>query len=329
MAIPVLTGPSAPLAGRSSDPISVKAGGEVRDRRSCPGAVPGDVPGAMVLCIRVGILPGDELERVNVLAGESVTQRRENGVVVSELSRPGRAADSPRRVLMSCCARGRQCRDDSALRWGKRREKPGKWPPFRGRWPAWFALREAGSTHCRSRCRESWSATGNSEAASFPHRQTDAAPVLVLAGRFHLSDLEERPCRENAVVVAPENISVNVRAWPPPRVDNRGRLLAEFGAEVTLIDLKLPHDRSGGSQPNVEFLERVVVDEVELDIFVAAAFSRAGVGCPSRLRAVRSCSAWLATAAASRAAALSGSAIGDGSLEGFVVSAGIEVAEDC
>ena len=37
----------------------------------------------MVLCIRVRILPGDELKRVNVLAGESVPQRQ--GVVAPEL----------------------------------------------------------------------------------------------------------------------------------------------------------------------------------------------------------------------------------------------------
>ena len=53
---------------------------------------------------------------------------------------------------------------------------------------------------------------------------------------------------------------------------------AELASEVRTIDLELLDDRGGNSHPGVEFSEGVVVDRVELYVFVAAALAGVDVG---------------------------------------------------
>ena len=53
-----------------------------------------------------------------------------------------------------------------------------------------------------------------------------------------------------------------------------GRLVAELRTEVTEFRLEDAGDGSTAAEADIEFLEGVVVDQIELDILVAAAFAR-------------------------------------------------------
>jgi len=55
-------------------------------------------------------------------------------------------------------------------------------------------------------------------------------------------------------------------------------VVAKLGAEVFSLGLKLGDDGGVGAQPDVQVLEGVVVDEIELDVFIAAALPGSGVG---------------------------------------------------
>ena len=57
-------------------------------------------------------------------------------------------------------------------------------------------------------------------------------------------------------------------------VHRSGRLVAEFRTEVTEFRLEGGGDGGTAAEPGIEFLEGVVVDQIELDILVAAAFAR-------------------------------------------------------
>ena len=69
----------------------------------------------------------------------------------------------------------------------------------------------------------------------------------------------------------------------------RGRL-AVLRAEVATIVSELRNDRGGRSKADVEFLEGVVVDQIELDILVAATLPCFGRGFAQQIHlgAVRS-----------------------------------------
>jgi hypothetical protein len=60
-------------------------------------------------------------------------------------------------------------------------------------------------------------------------------------------------------------------------------VVAKFGAEVFSLGLKLGDDGGVGAQPDVQVLEGVVVDEIELDVFIAAAFPGGRVGCAQEI----------------------------------------------
>src|SRR3989475_11488745 len=62
------------------------------------------------------------------------------------------------------------------------------------------------------------------------------------------------------------------RGWA--EVHRSGRLVAEFRTEVTEFRLEGGGDGGTAAEPGIEFLEGVVVDQIELDILVAAAFAR-------------------------------------------------------
>ena len=50
--------------------------------------------------------------------------------------------------------------------------------------------------------------------------------------------------------------------------------VAKLGAEVAPCRIELAHDRRGGAHADVDFLQDVVVNQRQLDVFVAAALSR-------------------------------------------------------
>ena len=56
----------------------------------------------------------------------------------------------------------------------------------------------------------------------------------------------------------------------------RGRGLAVLGTEVTAVDSEFGNDRGGRAEADVEFLQCVVIDEIELNVLVAAALAGCG-----------------------------------------------------
>ncbi len=61
-------------------------------------------------------------------------------------------------------------------------------------------------------------------------------------------------------------------------LNQSGGLVAEFGSEVTQLRAELGDCGGAGAEPCVEILERVVVDQIELNVFVTAAFAGLHVG---------------------------------------------------
>ena len=60
-------------------------------------------------------------------------------------------------------------------------------------------------------------------------------------------------------------------------MQNRGRRISELGSEVIAIGVKFLHDGGAGSQARIQLLACIVVDEVELDILIAAALAGLGI----------------------------------------------------
>ena len=99
-----------------------------------------------------------------------------------------------------------------------------------------------------------------------------------MACRFDLADLEERARAEHAVVVRCVQIAVEaarVRAW---HMQRKVGAAPEFGPKVTLVDLEILDDRRGGADALVQLFEDIVVDQVDLNVFVAATLAGRGVG---------------------------------------------------
>src|SRR2546427_345698 len=87
--------------------------------------------------------------------------------------------------------------------------------------------------------------------------------------------LEERPRAEDTVVGGEGNPAMEVSGagnWA--EVHWSGRRVAEFRTEVTELRLEDGRDRGTAAEPGIEFLESVVVDQIELDILIAAVFAR-------------------------------------------------------
>ena len=55
------------------------------------------------------------------------------------------------------------------------------------------------------------------------------------------------------------------------------RRVSEFDAEVVQLGVKILHDGRAGTQTGIQFFARIVVDEIELDILIAAALSGLGI----------------------------------------------------
>src|SRR5437868_6131657 len=60
-------------------------------------------------------------------------------------------------------------------------------------------------------------------------------------------------------------------------MDSPRRAVPVLGRKVTLIRTEVCNDCRGGSEPPFQLLERVVVDQIELDIFVTAALTRSRI----------------------------------------------------
>lgn len=104
--------------------------------------------------------------------------------------------------------------------------------------------------------------------------------------RFHPAYLKEGTGSEDAVAVGGKEQAVKSgRVFRCGQVRKSGRGVAELDAVVLALGAKLGHDGGGGAEPDVQLLERIVVDEVELNVFVAPAFSGLGVGAAEQIQA--------------------------------------------
>ena len=54
--------------------------------------------------------------------------------------------------------------------------------------------------------------------------------------------------------------------------------ISEFGAEIISVGLELLNERGGCAQPDVQLFQRIVIDEIELNVFIAPALTALGVG---------------------------------------------------
>ena len=56
----------------------------------------------------------------------------------------------------------------------------------------------------------------------------------------------------------------------------RGRA-AELGSEIALVRVETPNDGGGRPHSDIEFFQDIVVDQCDLDVLVAAAFTGRGI----------------------------------------------------
>ncbi len=108
-------------------------------------------------------------------------------------------------------------------------------------------------------------------------RDQDLCAVVVLAGGLDGSELEERARREDAVAVGLVDRGVEAAARGRLEVDRTARSIPELAAEVALRGAELSDDGGAGPEADIEFLLDVVVDQGQLDVFVAAALAGIGV----------------------------------------------------
>ena len=66
-------------------------------------------------------------------------------------------------------------------------------------------------------------------------------------------------------------------------MDSGGGVVAKLGAEVFPLGTELGDDRRVGAEPDIEFLEGIVVDEIELDVLVAPALAGCRIGCAQQV----------------------------------------------
>ena len=108
-----------------------------------------------------------------------------------------------------------------------------------------------------------------------PQAKTGHKPVVVFVSGLHAAGLKERSRAEDTVAVSEGNPAIEVSGaggWA--EVHRAGRPVAELRTEVTEFRLEGGDDCGTAAEPGIEFLEGVVVDQIELDILVAAALAR-------------------------------------------------------
>ena len=117
----------------------------------------------------------------------------------------------------------------------------------------------------------------DAEIAALPHGNGQRGAVVVLAGRPNTADLEEGAGAQDAVVVSPEEVAVDPLRRGGRHVHRAGGAAAELTAEVSSLGVKFTNDSGGRSDALVQLLEDVVIDELDLDVFVAAALAPGNV----------------------------------------------------
>ena len=116
------------------------------------------------------------------------------------------------------------------------------------------------------------------QIAAAPDGSGDGEAVIVVVRGLDAAGLKERAGTEDAVAMRLVDGAVDAGAAGERDVEDGGGRVSEFGAEIAALGTEDLDDRGGGAEAEVEFFERVVIDEIELNVLVAAALSGGGVG---------------------------------------------------
>ncbi len=117
------------------------------------------------------------------------------------------------------------------------------------------------------------------ESGALPCFQRQIGAVLVVMRGGEGADGEETAGVEDAVAMGGEEATVEVDGRPSwGEVDRAGGAVAIFSAEIGTVRLGLFDKSSRGAQADIQFFDGVVVDQVELDVFIAAGFASGGIG---------------------------------------------------
>jgi len=130
------------------------------------------------------------------------------------------------------------------------------------------------------------------EMRAAPQAHPSRKAIVVLMAGLDASHLKERAGAEDAIAASEKYSSVKVARMPRRvKLDQCGGLVAELRSEIAQLWAELGDGGGTGAEPGVELLERVVVDQIKLDVFVAAAFTCLHVGLAEEVNSVRFSSA--------------------------------------
>ena len=115
------------------------------------------------------------------------------------------------------------------------------------------------------------------ESSTLPERKTDRETVVIATGRLHLAHLEKRAGAEEAVVVSPVNIAMDLVGPRWRQMQGALGLPAEFRSPIALIDLVVLDDGGRRAHALCQLPEYVVVNQRETDVLVAAALAAGAV----------------------------------------------------
>ena len=245
--------------------------------------VPGKARG-VGLGIRVGVLSGHKLESHHLLIGEGVL--RKEFVVSAEIlieAKVGRSGvDRLRRVGVEgpgidvrAVRRGFGISIDPSLEQAEDGGVVGERRTFTRQRNQNVPVDAAPQLLLR---------TVDGQASPPPETYPGREAVVVFAGGLDTADLKERSCAQNAVRVREKNAAMEVTrllAWI--EMDERCGIVAKLRAKVFALGLKLGDDGRVGAEPKIELLESIVIDEIELQVFVAPALAGGRVGCAEKI----------------------------------------------
>ena len=127
------------------------------------------------------------------------------------------------------------------------------------------------------------------EVTTAPDRRAEVEPKVVVTRRLHFADLKERTRPQGAVVMRPIEAAVYARGRRRRQMKRRTRVRAELRAKVAPVGFKLINDGGSCAEPDVQFLENVVVNQIDRDALVPAALAGIRIHEPEQIqfRAVR------------------------------------------
>ena len=119
---------------------------------------------------------------------------------------------------------------------------------------------------------------------SCPQGTPDRESIIIVPRGLDVADLKERARAEDAVEMGGIDCAVSSSLERRRHLEGLRRGVPELRAEIVVPRRELADDGGGGTEPHVQLLERVVVDQIELDVFVAPALAGVGVRLPQQIQ---------------------------------------------